>query len=158
MTNRSTHRKEGDADHGQMEFPSRQLKLEALKTEMEALRSEVRNRIETNSSVWKLVFTGLAAIVVLKADVRLEDYLPLVPLLVVGLSHLAITQIFYIFRISQSLARSEERINKLLEDQVLQHESGLWANRISWFRRSRYFFALLIAILPGSLLWIHIYM
>jgi uncharacterized membrane protein len=101
-----------------------------LTKQMDALRTEVQKRIETDYAIWKLTFGGLAAIVVLKSDIRLVDYLPLVPLLGIALLHVVVTEMFYIFRVNCSLARCEYQINGLLKlDKFLSHEIDFWNSR-----------------------------
>lgn len=110
--------------------------VDVLNKQMDALRTEVQKRVETDYAIWKLTFGGLAAIVVLKSDIRLEDYLPLVPLLGIALLHVLVTEMFYIFRINCSLARCEYQINRLLNvDNFLSHEIDFWKSRRRWFRQ-----------------------
>jgi hypothetical protein len=106
-------------------------KIEVLKAQMDALRKEVQGRIETDYTIWKLTFAGIAGVIVLKDNICLEDYLPLAPILAMALVHVAITEMFYIFQNGYALARCEQQINGLLNDgKLLGHELSLSRARI----------------------------
>lgn len=110
-------------------------KTEVLKAQMDALRKEVQGRIETDYAIWKLTFAGIAAVIVLKDQIKLQDYLPLAPILAMALVHVAITEMFYIFQNGYALARCERQINELLgDDKLLGHELRLAKARVVGLR------------------------
>ncbi len=133
-------------------------KVDVLQAEIAALRDEAQSRVETNYAIWKMGLIGVGAVVVLKSDVRLEDYLPLVPLLAITGVFLAAKQNFVIWRTGRSIALNESRINFHLAAVVLDHEIGLWQRRREAFHKWRIILAILAVCTPTHLFLIHSYM
>jgi hypothetical protein len=132
--------------------------VDILQDQIAALRDEVKGGIETNFAIWKMGLIGVGAVVVLKSDVKLEDYPPLVPLLAITVIFLGVKQNFVTWRIGRSIALNESRINFLLVTVVLDHEICLWRRRREAFNKWRIFFAIFVVGTPMHLYLIHSYM
>lgn len=110
--------------------------LDAVRTHMDSLRREIGSRLETQNTVWRTLVAGLAAVIILKEDIDIGRFLPLVPILGAVLATVWLNNQLMIVRGGYSLGLDEERIGRLLGDPtLLQHETVLWTWRKGLARR-----------------------
>jgi hypothetical protein len=104
--------------------------LDAVRAHMESLRREIGGRLETQNTVWRTLVAGLAAVLILKEDIDIGRFLPLVPILGAVLATVWLNNQLMIVRGGYSLGLDEERIGRLVGDPAfLQHETVLWTWR-----------------------------
>jgi hypothetical protein len=94
-------------------------KLSLVHNEIQAFRKESQSRMENGHKLWQLVIGGLAAVIVLKNDVDLLRFFPLVP--VIGMLLLAhyLREYHFYFRDNRYIARLERKINELTGELLL---------------------------------------
>jgi hypothetical protein len=102
----------------------------ALQAHMDSLRREIGSRLESQNTVWRALVGGLAAVIILKEDVDVDRFLPLVPLLGTVLITVWLNNQLMIVRGGYSLGLDESKIGQLFGDEVmLEHEATLWRMR-----------------------------
>lgn len=104
-------------------------KLSVVQNEIQAFRKESQGRMENGQKVWQLVVGGIAAVVVLKNDVDLLRFFPLVP--VIGMLLLAhyLREYHLLFRDNRYIARLEHKVNELTEESLLMSSITLREER-----------------------------
>jgi Photosystem II 4 kDa reaction centre component len=107
--------------------------IDVIQENAESLRKEVSSRIESDLKFGQMLVAGVAAIAVLKPDVNIKDFLPIVPVLVLLLIFVWQQSEFSLFRLGKRLAKEEQKINTLAGRDLLEHETALWAERSRWF-------------------------
>jgi len=120
-------------------------KIHIVQSNIEALRKEIHLRIESQNNLWRLVIAGLAAVVVLKSDIDVGRFLPILP--IVGMLILAywFGETLFVFRTGRWIASMEGQINTLVGKDILQYESTMWRQRKATLWGKDWFYLILAA-------------
>jgi hypothetical protein len=118
-------------------------KVLVIQSNIEALRREINLRIESQNSIGRLVLAGLAAVVVLKADIQIGRFLPVVPIVGMLITAFWFTETLFVFRTGRWIASMEAQINTLAGSDILQYESTLWQQRKATLWGNNWFYLLL---------------
>lgn len=114
-------------------------KVSVIQSNIDSLRKEINLRIESQNNLWRLVIAGLAAVVVLKADIEIGRFLPIVPIVGMLITAYWFSETLFVFRTGRWIASMEAQINTLIGSDLLLYESTMWRQRKatlwgnSWF-------------------------
>jgi len=118
-------------------------KVSVIQANIDSLRKEIDLRIVSQNTIWRLVIIGLAAVVVLKGDIEIGRFLPLVPILGMIITAFWFTETLFLFRTGRWIASMEAQINTLIGSEILQYESTLWQQRKATVWGTNWFYVVL---------------
>ena len=131
-------------------------KIAVVQKQIEVVYKEIQGRMETGKRLWQVVIGGLAAVVVLKKDVDLALYFPVVPLIGMLLLAYWLREFEFLFRSGRMIATMESIINRLAGGpDLLFCETKLRKERQERLGKGWYYVAgaMLIIALWGWFFW-----
>jgi len=129
-------------------------KVFVIQSNIDALRKEINLRIESQNNLWRLIIAGLAAAVVLKSDIDVGRFLPVVPIVGMLITAYWLGESLFVFRTGRWIAAMEAQVNDLAGRDLLQYESTLWKHRKATLWGNKWFYLALAFVATGVYLFL----
>lgn len=115
-------------------------KVEILREQIAALRSEVVRYSDSQRTIARYSIIGVAAIAVLRKDLSIGDFetfLPIVPIIGMGMIAVMVLENVFIFRSGRWLAAAEKQLNEIAGEPFLVYEQSIRNWRTKWLSYGR---------------------
>ena len=127
-------------------------KLTILREQITALRSEVVRYSDSQRTIARYAVVGVAAIAALRKDLSISDFeafLPIVPILAMGLIAILVLENVFIFRSGRWLAAAEQQLNAIAGEEFLRYEQSIHTWRRKWLAHGLVAAAILVVATVG---------